>query len=205
MSFDPPTESELLARAKAGDPDAFGALVEPHLALFYNSILRILGEPADAQDALQEALIGMHRDLSRFEGRSKFTSWAYPVCVHAALMLRRSRVRRREDAMEDLLSHKGDEGRLMDPEATLDWSVAADALVQVEQKEMREFMLKALDEVPDTQRLVFILKDLEDWETEDIARHLEITTTLVRQRLHRTRMFLQERLRSYVTGERPCR
>jgi RNA polymerase sigma-70 factor (ECF subfamily) len=203
MAFDSPSESDLLERAKAGDPDAFGALVEPHLSLFYNSILRILGDPSDAQDALQEALIGMHRDLSRFEGRSKFTSWAYPVCVHAALMLRRSRIRRREDAMEDLVSQRGGEGRLMDPEATLDWSVEADALVQVEHKEMRELMLEALNEVPDAQRIVFILKDLEDWETEAIARHLDVSTALVRQRLHRARMFLQERLRSHLSGVRP--
>ena len=198
------TEAELLERAKAGDPDAFGALVEPHLSLFYNSILRILGNPADAQDALQDALIGMHRDLPRFEGRSKFTSWAYPVCVNAALMFRRSRIRRREDAMEDLVSHHDDNGRPKDSEDSLDWSVEADALVHLEQTEMRELMLKALDEVPDTQRVVFILKDLEDWDTEAIASHLGITAVLVRQRLHRARMFLQARLRSHVSGRRPC-
>ncbi len=203
MTGDIAAEADLLARAKSGDPDAFGALVEPHLGLFYNSILRILGDPADSQDALQEALIGMHRDLPRFEGRSKFTSWAYPVCVNAALMLRRSKIRRREDAMEDLVSHQGDEGRLIDADTVLNWSVEADALVRVEQKEMRELLMKALDEVPDTQRLVFVLKDLEDWDTDAIAKHLAITPVVVRQRLHRARMFLQERLRFHVIGRRP--
>lgn len=203
MAADSESEMELLERAKSGDPDAFGALVEPHLPLFYNSILRILGNPADAQDALQDALIGMHRDLPRFEGRSKFTSWAYPVCVNAALMLRRSKVRRREDAMEDLVSHQGNDRPLKDAEAVLDWSVEADALIRMEQSEMRELLMKALDEVPDTQRVVFVLKDLEDWDTDKIAEHLSITPALVRQRLHRVRMFLQERLRSYVAGRRP--
>jgi RNA polymerase sigma-70 factor (ECF subfamily) len=203
MPATPHSEASLLEKAKAGDSDAFSALVEPHLALFYNSIQRILGNPADAQDALQEALIGMHRDLPRFEGRSKFSTWAYPVCVNAALMLRRSRVRRREDAMEDLVSHSNDEGRPKDVEAALDWSVESDALARVEQKEMRELLMNALDQVPDTQRIVFVLKDLEDWDTEAIARHLDITPALVRQRLHRTRMFLQERLRVHVQGGRP--
>lgn len=204
MSTDLLTETELLALARAGDSDAFGALVEPHLSLFYNSILRILGEPADAQDALQNALMGIHRDLSTFEGRSKFTSWAYPICVHAALMLRRSRIRRCEDAMEDLASQGDGEGRPMDAEAMLDWSVESDALVRMEQQEMRELMLKALDRLPDTLRLVFVLKDLEDWSTEEIANHLTVSPVVVRQRLHRARMAMQARLRSHVHGRRTC-
>lgn len=203
MPATPHSEALLIEKAKAGDADAFSALVEPHLGLFYNAVLRILGNSADSQDALQEALIGMHRDLPRFEGRSKFSTWAYPVCVNAALMLRRSRVRRREDAMEDLVSHSNEEGRPKDAEAAQDWSVESDALARVEQKEMRELLMNALDQVPDTQRIVFVLKDLEDWDTEAIARHLDITPALVRQRLHRTRMFLQERLRAHVQGGRP--
>lgn len=194
-------ESQLIEQAKAGDPEAFRALVEPHLALFHNAIHRILGNAADSQDALQDALIGMHRDLPRFEGRSKFSTWAYPVCINAALMVRRSRVRRREDAMEDRVSHPEAEGR--PKEAERDWSVESDALARVERSEMRELLMSALDEIPDTQRIVFVLKDLEDWDTGAIAQHLDITPALVRQRLHRARMFLQERLGAYVRGGRP--
>jgi RNA polymerase sigma-70 factor, ECF subfamily len=203
MSIDPHSEAAALDRARAGDPDAFRMLVEPHLALFHNAIKRILGNVADTQDALQDALIGMHRDLPRFEGRGRFSTWAYPICVNAALMVRRSRVRRREDAMEELVSHPDDDGRLKDAEASRDWSVEADAHDRVEQKEMREFLMNALDQIPDTQRIVFVLKDLEDWDTEAIARHLDVTPALVRQRLHRARMFLQERLGAYVRGGRP--
>ena len=93
MSEAPPTESELIERAAAGDSDAFGALVTPHLSLFHNGIHRILGNTADTQDALQDALMSIHRDLPKFEGRSRFSSWGYKVCLNAALMVRRSRVR----------------------------------------------------------------------------------------------------------------
>jgi len=197
------TEAETLARAQAGDPDAFGALVEPHLSLFYNAIVRILGNAQDAQDALQEALIGIHRDLPRFEGRSRFTTWAYPVCVNAALMVRRSRVRRREEGMEVRVSHGDAEGRPMEAEGSPDWSVEAEALAHMEQAEMRALILKALDGIPETHRIVFVLKDLEEWETEAIASHLGISPALVRQRLHRARMALQERLKSHLGGRRP--
>jgi RNA polymerase sigma-70 factor, ECF subfamily len=198
-------EPGLIERAKAGDAEAFGDLVKPHLSLFYNSIFRILGSPQDAEDALQEALILMHRDLPRFEGRSKFTSWAYPVCVNAALTLRRSRVSRREDAMEDLVPRDGGDGHGLDAEASLDWSVEAEALAIAERSEMRELVLKALDQLSDPLRVAFVLKDLEGWSTEAIAEHQGVSAVLLRQRLHRARLFLAERLRSHVLGSRPCR
>jgi RNA polymerase sigma-70 factor (ECF subfamily) len=204
MVATPEQEPALLGRARSGDPDAFGALVEPHLPLFYNAIFRILGDPADAQDALQEALIGMHRDLPRFEGRSKFTTWAYPICVNAALMLRRSRIRRREEALEDLASRQATDMRPNHMEPAFAWRVEADALVQTERREMRDMMLKALDELPDSQRMVFVLRDLEDWDMDRIAGHLGISADSARQRLHRARTFLEARLRAMIHGRRPC-
>jgi RNA polymerase sigma-70 factor (ECF subfamily) len=57
--------------------------------------------------------------------------------------------------------------------------------------------------LPDSQRIVFVLKDLEDWETDDIARHLQLPSATVRQRLHRARVLMQARLRTHVLGGRP--
>ncbi len=196
-------EQDLIARASAGDSDAFGELVKPHLPLFYHSILRILGDPADAEDALQEALLGIHRDLPTFEGRSRFTSWAYRICVNAALMLCRSRARRREEAMEARLPSYDESGLRAEAEANLDWSVEAEAHLLSEREELRTHMLAALNELPDSHRVVFVLKDLEDWDTGQIARTLDVAPAAVRQRLHRARMAIQERLRAYVHGRRP--
>jgi len=106
--------------------------------------------------------------------------------------------------MEDLVSHPDAEGRPKDTEASIEWSVAAEALDQMERNEMRELMLRVLDELPDSQRIVFVLKDLEDWGTDEIASRLNVTPALVRQRLHRARLYLQDRLRSHVSGRRPC-
>lgn len=194
------TGAQVLELAINGDSDAFGSLVEPYLPMFYNAIFRILGDREDSQDALQNALMAIHRDLPRFEGRSAFSSWAYRICINNALMLRRVRVRRREDAMEDLVSQHEDQDRPMDAEASLRWSTEADAHTKVEHEEMREKMMAILDKMSDAQRVVFILKDLEDWTTEAIADHLEITASVVRQRLHRARLFVLERMRPYVLG-----
>ena len=205
MTDAPPTELVLIQRAAQGDSDAFGALVQPHLALFHNGIHRVLGNTADTQDALQDALLSIHRDLSRFEGRSRFSSWGYKICLNAALMFRRSRVRIHdmEGAAPLPLGPFDERGHHLEPEAAPEWQEEAQAHALVERQEMRKCLMGALDELPDSQRIVFVLRDLEDWAMDDIARHLQLPATTVRQRLHRARVLLQARLRAYVLGGRP--
>ena len=199
------TEPELIQRAATGDSDAFGALVQPHLALFHNGIHRILGNAADTQDALQDALMSIHRDLPRFEGRSRFSSWGYKVCLNAALMVRRSRVRVHDMELSGplALGDFDERGHHLEPEHRPEWQVAAQAHGMVERQELRDCLNRALEELPDSHRLVFVLKDLEDWDTDAIARHLQLTPGTVRQRLHRSRVQLQARLRTFVLGGRP--
>lgn len=199
------TEPELIQRAARGDSEAFGDLVQPHLSLFHNGIQRILGNEADAQDALQDALMSMHRDLPRFEGRSRFSSWGYKICLNAALMTRRSRVRIQEmERPEPLALGPFDErGHHTETDHLPEWQVEAQAHALVEKQEMRACLMRALDELPDSQRIVFVLKDLEDWDLDDVARHLQLAPGTVRQRLHRARVLLQARLRSHVLGGRP--
>lgn len=203
MSPDPTPEAELLRRAASGESEAFEALVQPHLGLFFNGILRILGDTHDSQDALQDALIAIYRDLPAFQGRSKFSTWAYRICINAALMLRRSKVRRREDTLTDHQARYDATGHNLDPLAGLDWSCEAEALVAAENQELRARLMSALDELPDAQRSVFILRDLEDWTSEQIAKHLAIAPDAVRQRLHRARLSIQAKLRAFVAGRQP--
>ncbi|MFN7958664.1 MAG: sigma-70 family RNA polymerase sigma factor [Holophagaceae bacterium] len=205
MSEALPTETELIERAAAGDSEAFGALVTPHLALFHNGIHRILGNTADTQDALQDALMSIHRDLPKFEGRSRFSSWGYKVCLNAALMVRRSRVRIHDMERPEPLALGPFDGRghHTETERLPEWQVEAQAHALAERQEMRECLTRALDDLPDSHRVVFVLKDLEDWETDAIARHLQLTPGTVRQRLHRSRVLLQARLRAHVLGGRP--
>ncbi len=205
MTEAPRTETELIQLAATGDSDAFGALVQPHLALFHNGIQRILGNTADTQDALQDALMSIHRDLPRFEGRSRFSSWGYKICLNAALMVRRSRVRLHDmERAEGLAIGPFDErGHHTEQDRTPEWQEEAQAHQLVERQEMRECLTRALDELPDSHRMVFVLKDLEEWETDDIARHLQLTPAAVRQRLHRSRTLLQARLRTFVLGGHP--
>jgi RNA polymerase sigma-70 factor (ECF subfamily) len=191
-------EAALVLTAAQGDAVAFEALVRPHLGMLFRVIDRILGNEAESQDALQDALLTIHRELPGFQGASKFSTWAYRICVNQALMARRKRVRRREDAIEDLMPHFGDERHQMSVDTTLDWSEDAEALVKVEQEELKARVRAGLDRLSDDQRAVFVLRDLEGWNTDEIARHLGITRELVRQRVHRARLALRTLLPEFA-------
>jgi RNA polymerase sigma-70 factor (ECF subfamily) len=193
-------EEQLIGRAAAGDSEAFGSLVKPYLGLFFNGIQRILGNRADAQDALQNALLGIFQDLPGFQARSRFSSWAYRVCINAALMFRRGNPRHREDSIDDGagLGDFDQRGHHLDSRESLRWSVEPQALAEAERRQLRECLQQALDELPEALRVVFVLRDLEDWSTEDIAARLDQSAPAVRQRLHRARVRVQQRLREHL-------
>jgi len=195
-------EASLVQAAAQGDPVAFEALVRPHLGMLFRVIDRILGNEAESQDALQDALLTIHRELPGFQGASKFSTWAYRICVNQALMARRKRVRRREDAIEGLMPHFQGEGHQMSEDTVLDWSVEAEALMKVERSELKARVRAGLDRLSDDQRAVFVLRDLEGWNTDEIARHLGIPRELVRQRVHRARLALRALLPEFSPPER---
>lgn len=193
-----PAEPALVQAAAGGDAEAFEALVRPHLGMLFRVIDRIMGNEAESQDVLQDALITIHRELPGFQGASKFSTWAYRICVNQALMARRKRVRRREDAIEDLMPRFGDDGHHMNVDTILDWSEEAEALVKVEQDQLQARVRAGLDRLSDDQRAVFVLRDLEGWNTEEIARHLGIPRERVRQRVHRARLALRALLPEFA-------
>ena len=191
-------EADLVRAASAGDPDAFEALVRPHLGMLFRVIDRILGNEAESQDALQDALLTLHRELPGFHGASKFSTWAYRICVNQALMARRKRIRRREDTLEDLMPRFQDDGHHIKEDLVLDWSEDAEALMKVEHEELKARVRNGLDRLSDDQRAVFVLRDLEGWTTDEIAQHLGITRELVRQRVHRARLALRALLPEFA-------
>lgn len=192
-------EQELVAAARRGDEHAFAALVEPSMGMLYSVVLRILGDPSDAQDALQEALLSIHLDLGKFEEKSKFSTWAYRICVNQALMLRRMRSRRREDTVGNFQPGTEDDSGFVDVGLLAAGRQEAEALDLIERLQVNERVLTGLDGLSEGQRAVFVLKDLEDWDTEDIARHLGITSNLVRQRLRRARLSLRGHMIAFAS------
>src|SRR3954468_11267954 len=91
---DPRLESELLSAAQRGDSTAFDRLLAPHRRALYAHCYRMLGSVQDAEDALQESLLGAWKGLGPFEGRSSLRSWLYAIATHACLRLLARRPRR---------------------------------------------------------------------------------------------------------------
>ena len=124
------------------------------------------------------------------------------VCIHSALMHRRTRSRAPEPLDLPGLGPFDDRGHHTERHGP-EWHVEAEAHGLAERSEMRACLMAALDELPEGHREVFVLRDLEDWPTEAIASRLDLAPATVRQRLHRARVLLQSRLRTQVLGGRP--
>jgi len=187
-------EGALVAALQQGDPDAFAELVERHSETIYNLALRMMNNPQEAEEVLQDTFVSAFRALGRFEGRSQLSTWLYRIAYNAALM----RLRRRElpttSLDEPLLS---DEGEPM-PRQLVDWSAVPDELLL--KGELDAVLREAVDRLPEGSRAVFVLRDIEGLSTAETAAVLELTETNVKVRLHRARMALRESLTEYFVS-----
>ncbi len=188
-----PDEATLLAQMQAGDDDAFDACVRAYCGQLLVVARRILKNEEDAQDAVQEAFLSAFKEISRFEGRSLLGTWLHRIAVNAALGRLRSRRRRPERSIEDLLPHFGDdEHQLIPPKP---WQETSGAIVQRE--ETRELVQRCIGQLPEMYRTVLLLRDIEGWDTEETAQRLDVRPCVVKTRLHRARQALRTLLDPY--------
>lgn len=174
----------LVARLQAGDPDAYEALVRVHGGRLLSVARRFLSNNEDAQDAVQEAFIKAFRAIGTFEERAQLHTWLHRIVVNTALMKIRSRRRRPEESIDDLLpTFQADGHQTTDSQ---EWS---DALL--ERKETAAKVRQAISQLPDQYRVVLMLRDIEERDTLETATALGTTTTVVKVRLHRARQALR--------------
>ncbi len=190
------TDVELLEAHRTGDPDAFGVLFGRHRDRLWAVALRTTGNPEDAADALQEAMISAFRRADSFRGDALVTTWLHRVVVNAALdRLRRNKVRAAQPLPDDLESY-ADRGAVL---ASVD--PAGDPEEQAVLADRRSLVLAALDRLPPDQKAAIVLVDLEGFGVEEAARMLECPTGTVKSRCARGRSRLATLLReSGVTG-----
>jgi RNA polymerase sigma-70 factor (ECF subfamily) len=192
-------EAALLARLQAGDEEAFAACVRDHLGRLLVVARRILDNEEDARDAVQEAFLSAFKEIGRFEGRSRLSTWLHRITVNAALIRRRTRQRHPERSIEDLLPHFTDGEHQIDP--PVPWKETSDQVLQGE--ESRQVVRRCIDRLPETYRTVLLLRDIEGLDTEETARMLATSVGVVKTRLHRARQALRALLDPYFRGEVP--
>ncbi len=174
------TESDgrLVERARTGDAAAFEELVRRHLRGAYAVALAALGEPADAEDAVQDAFITALERLEECREPDRFGAWVLRIARNRAHSLRRRRHVRQAQPLDELRAA-----------ATED-----DPLAEASRAETRERLISALDVLSDTQREVFLMHDLEGWRHREIADRMGLPEGTVRSHLFHARRALRRTL-----------
>ena len=180
-------ESELIGRATAGDPDALEHIFSRHSPALYQTALRLVGTPEEAEDVVQEGLLNAFRNLRRFEGRSQFSTWLTRIVINAALMRLRSRRSRPVVSLDEKLSSE-DETTFADQ--------FADAGPNPEQvyarEELRTILYRHLARLSPVLRTAFLLREVQGLSTQEAAESLGVSEGTLKARLHRAKRQLSE-------------
>ncbi len=182
-------EAELLTALQAGDEEAFEQLVRGLTPRLLSVARRLLPREADAQDAVQDAFLQAFKSIDRFKGGSKLSTWMHRIVVNAALMKLRTRRRKPEVAIDDLLPKFANDDAAHHVEPINDWGESA--LAEVNRNESRELVRAAIQRLPEDYRTVLVLRDIEQLNTAETAERLDVTQSVVKTRLHRARQALR--------------
>lgn len=188
-------ERTLLAALRAGDETAYERVVRLHSPRLLAVTRRILQNEEDARDAVQDAFLSAFRSLPNFQGDARFSTWLHRIGVNAALMKLRSRQRRPERPIADLLPSFQGDGHQTDPVAPWD---SAEKLL--ERQETRDLIRRSIAELPDAYRTILVLRDIEELDTEQTAEQLGVSVAVVKTRLHRARQALRTLLDAHFRG-----
>lgn len=182
-----PEEADLIRAAVAGDKLALTQLVQTHSGRIYNLANRIMRNPEDAEDVLQETFIIMIKKIKTFSGRSSVYTWLYRIAYNVALGKLRAKKR-----VDISISPHDPEFETLKGEQVYHWP---DHLEQkINDEAFRNCLDKAMDSLPEHYRTVFVLRDLENLSTREAAEILEITEANVKVRLMRARLLLRDQL-----------
>jgi RNA polymerase sigma-70 factor (ECF subfamily) len=194
-----PTDETLAARAVGGDGSAFEAIVGRYQARVFRLACRLTSD-TEAPDVLQETFLQIYRHLPSFRGESQFGTWVYRIATNAALMQRRAKARRPGESLDLFLPRFDADGRHLATPAEL--QVAAKADEVLDRQFLAEKARDVIDRLPDLYRDAFVLRDLEEMSTADVAQALGVDAATVRQRVHRARLMVRGYL-SDLVGVKP--
>jgi RNA polymerase sigma-70 factor (ECF subfamily) len=182
-------DEEVVERVLRGETALFEILMRRYNQRLYRAARAILRDDHEAEDVMQDAYVRAYQHLGQFEGRSQFSTWLTRIAVHEAL----ARVGRRRRFQE------------LDPATAPDGDVMnyfrsseRDPEQQASNSELHELLETAVGRLPQTYRSVFMLRDVEQMSTEEVARALDLTEATVKVRLHRARGMLRRELYARV-------
>lgn len=174
-------------------------LVRDNIVWMLKLAERLLGDRGLAEDAVQDAFISAFRALEKFEGRSSLKTWLHRITVNAALTKLRQSKRRAEQSIDaDLPEFDQYDCRIEAP-----WHYLASLEDVIESDDLRSIVNTSIDTLPDSYRIVLQLRDIEGYDTAEVAEQLKISEANVKVRLHRARAALKKQLEPILRGEMP--
>jgi RNA polymerase sigma-70 factor (ECF subfamily) len=185
-------DSELVAQAQGGNLQAFEELVRRNTQVIYRALIAILGDLADAQDAMQDTLLSAFKHIGGFQGRSKFSTWLVSIARNAALQ----RLRGRRN-MESLDQNDSQEDPDFRPRQIVAWQENPEQ--NHSKSEIQQLVERGLLQLPAKYRIIVMLRDIEQLSTDDVAHQLGLTVPAVKTRLLRGRLMLREWLAPHLT------
>ena len=183
----PVGDDSLVRRLRAGDAEAFEALVRRETPRLLAVARRLLRNDEDAKDAVQDGFVSAFRSLDGFGGRCQVSTWLHRITVNAALMKLRARRRKPEESIEELLPSFLEDGH--HTRHPHEWRDTGEALLS--SQEDRDFVRAAIDRLPESYRTVLLLRDIEELDTAEVAQALGVSDNVVKVRLHRARQALR--------------
>jgi RNA polymerase sigma-70 factor (ECF subfamily) len=177
-------DRQLIADCLAGRREAFGKLVSRYQTRLYNAIIRLVDNPDDAADVVQDAFLNAYQSLGSFKGDAEFFTWLYRIGFNTAISLKR-----KKRAIVSLDAN-GPVGGI-DPDDPSDYIKPGAAL---ERSEEERQLQEAMNRLSHEHREVLVLKDIEGLKYEVIAEILGVPIGTIRSRLHRARLELRDLL-----------
>jgi RNA polymerase sigma-70 factor (ECF subfamily) len=182
---------DLVRRLKAGDEDAYAAVVRTLGGRMLAVARRFLSDEEAARDAVQDAFLSAFRAIQTFDGEAQLATWLHRIVVNAALMKLRTRRRKPEQSIEPLLPAFAADGHHAS-RPVLAWTDSAEQVLL--QRDVRARVRAAIAGLPESYRTVLLLRDIEERSTRDAADLVGITENALKLRLHRARQALATKL-----------
>lgn len=188
-------EDQLLNALRKNEPDACTCMVKRFAPLIYKHALRMMKDADEAESILQLTFIKACEKIATFEGRSGLGTWLYRIATNEALMKMRQRqaLHIQIDTVEETIQPEDS------PQNLHSWSV--NPTTAALNTELREQLERALAEIPEGLRLVFVLREMQGYNTNETASMLGLSESAVKVRLHRARLRLRELLADYLGND----
>jgi len=184
----------LIERLKEKDESAFKTIVETWQDMVYNTALGILQSAEDAEDVSQEVFVQVYESIESFKGESKFSTWLYRITITKAMdHIRRKKRKKRFAVIQSLFGMNNE--TLHDPPDFHHPGITLD------NKEKAAVLFKAVDKLPENQKIAFTLNKLEGLNYQEISEIMNATVSSVESLLHRARSNLRKHLNEYYTNK----